>query len=68
MLNSAGTSLQTIEQATNAQGVALDKNITDAQNLITANDELIKSCQAQIEAMEKLLDYMDKYINKIMNV
>ena len=68
MLNSAGTSLQTIQQATDAQGVALDKNITDAQNLITANDELIKSCQAQIEAMEKLLDYMDKYINKIMSV
>ena len=68
MLNTAGTSLETIEQAVDKEGNALDKNILNAQNLITANDELIKSCQAQIEVMEKLLDYMDKYLNKVMNV
>ena len=68
MLTAAGTSLQTIEQAVDKEGNALDKNIINAEKLITTNDELIKSCQAQIEAMEKLLDYMDKYLNKVMNV
>ncbi len=68
MLETAGTNLEAIESAIDGEGNALDKNIVNAQNLITANDELINSCRAQIEAIEELLDYMDQYLNKVMSV
>jgi mevalonate kinase len=68
MLASAGTSLQTIEQAIDKEGNALDKNIQNAEAFITINQKLIDECNAQIEAMEKMLDYMDKYLNKVINV
>ena len=68
MLETAGTDLAAIEQAIDGQGNALDQNIANAQNLITTNDELINSCRAQIQAIEELLDYMDKYLNKVMSV
>ncbi len=67
-LNDAGTSLETISEVTSAADTALDNNIINAQNLITTNDELIKSCEAQVAAIQELMSWLDQYMNKVMNV
>lgn len=67
-LNDAGTSLQIVRNVTDTAGAALDQNIAQAQSLITQNQKLIDSCMAEVEALQELLDYMDKYMNKVMNI
>jgi len=67
-LTDAGSSLQVVTNVTDAAGNALDKNIVQAKELITTNDELIKSCEAQVAAIQTMLDWLDKYITKVMDV
>ena len=67
-LEDVGTSLDVITNVTDAAGNALDQNVVNAQNLITANDELIKSCEAQVAAIQELMSWLDQYMNKVMNV
>ena len=68
MLENAGTSLQIISQVVDGSGNALDKNIQNAEKFITANDKLIEACDAQIKEIQLLMDWLDKYLNKVMNV
>lgn len=68
MLENAGTSLQIVSQAVDGSGNALDKNIQNAEKFITANDKLIEACDAQIKEIQLLMDWLDKYLNKVMNV
>ena len=67
-LNDAGTSLEVVRDVTDTAGAALDQNILQAQSLVTQNQKLIDSCMAEVEALQELLDYMDKYLNKVMNI
>ena len=67
-LEDAGSSLEIVRDVTDETGNALDQNIVQAQNLITQNQKLIDSCLAEVEALQELLDYMDQYLNKIMNI
>ena len=67
-LNDAGTSLEVVRDVTDTAGTALDQNILQAQSLVTQNQKLIDSCMAEVEALQELLDYMDKYLNKVMNI
>ena len=67
-LQDAGSSLEIVTNVTDAAGNALDQNVVNAQNLITANDELIKSCEAQVAAIQELMSWLDQYMNKVMNV
>lgn len=67
-LEDVGTSLDVITNVTDSTGNALDQNVVNAQNLITANDELIKSCEAQVAAIQELMSWLDQYMNKVMNV
>ena len=68
ILSDAGTSLNTVAEVVDAHGNALDKNIQDAQKVITSNQELIQSCQAQVVAMQKMLSYVDQLMDKVLNV
>ena len=67
-LTDAGSSLQVVTNVTDAAGNALDKNIQQAESLITTNQKLIDECNAQVDAIQKLLSWLDQYMNKVMNV
>ena len=62
-LDKAGSSVETVMQITNQYGEVLDNNINDANRLIQANQELIKSCKDEIAYMQTAMAELDKYIN-----
>lgn len=68
ILNTAGTGLENISQAVDESGNALDVNIQNAERFITANERLIEACDAQIREIQTLLNWLDQYIEKIINV
>ena len=67
-LTDAGSSLQVVTNVTDAAGNALDKNIVQAEKLITTNQELINQCNAQVDAIQKMLSYLDQFMTKVINV
>jgi len=67
-LTDAGSSLQVVTNVTDAAGNAFDKNIQQAESLITTNQKLINECNAQVDAIQKLLSWLDQFLNKVMNV
>ena len=64
MLETAGTSLNIINEVADAEGNLLDRNITNTQDLIIANETLITSIQKEIEAMQQLLSNVDNFLAK----
>ena len=67
-LEAGGTSVETVMNVVDEEGNPLDQNIQAAKDLITTNEELIASCEAQVQEMQKMLSWLDAYMNKVMDV
>ena len=68
ILGDAGTDLSTITNVVDEEGNALDKNITQAQQIIDTNKQLVESCKEQVAAMQELINTANELLGKDIDI